>query len=102
MMEKHVTVPIIVETMTDGVRRTINFETPVCIIQSDDDPGDMGEPRQWSDERVTYVVVPPWEAWGVERLREAAQAYLDATNGCQNVNHARLALRAALASEPQP
>jgi hypothetical protein len=43
--------------------RSKRFDGPVVIIQSLDDPGDMGEPREWIEDGVTHVVVPAWECW---------------------------------------
>ena len=45
--------------------RELRLDGPVVIGESDTDPGDMGEPRQFVADGVTYVTVPPVEAWGL-------------------------------------
>lgn len=42
---------------------------PVVIAQTRSDPGDMGEPRVFSSEGVTYVTVPDFDLWQREPLR---------------------------------
>jgi hypothetical protein len=40
------------------------FDGPVVIAISETDPGDMGEPRSFTSDGVTYLTVPPSKAWG--------------------------------------
>lgn len=47
------------------------YDGPVVIETSDEDPGDMGEPRQFTADGVTYLTVPPPEAWGWKDLQAA-------------------------------
>ena len=35
----------------------------VVILQTKSDPGDMGEPRIFSEDGVTYICVPNFELW---------------------------------------
>lgn len=41
----------------------LRLDGPVVLIQANDDPGDMGEPRQWSEDGIHYVVVPSFALW---------------------------------------
>ena len=43
--------------------REQHYKGPLVVIQSLDDPGDMGEPREWTENGVDYLVVPAWECW---------------------------------------
>ena len=42
--------------------RERRYDGPVVIIESNDDPGDMGEPREFAADGVDYLVVPSWGA----------------------------------------
>ena len=56
-----------------NVTRELRIEQgPVVIAQTDTDPGDMGEPRVFDSDGVTYVAVPDFEAhWSVPADRES-------------------------------
>jgi hypothetical protein len=41
----------------------LRLDGPVVVIQSPDDPGDMGEPRQWTEGDTSYLVVPSFDRW---------------------------------------
>jgi hypothetical protein len=45
--------------------RSKRFDGPLVVLESDTDPGDMGEPREfWSDEdKATVLVVPSAHCW---------------------------------------
>ena len=49
--------------MSEG--ETMRLDGPVILIQSDTDPGDMGEPREfWDDDaKATCIVVPSFDLW---------------------------------------
>lgn len=66
---------------------TLRRNGPVKIIQSDTDPGDWGEPREWDTDGVTYIVVPSFALWAsppagldVERLTKAIRDVLEHTS----------------------
>lgn len=48
--------------------RQIRLDGPVAVGQSDTDPGDMGEPRVFEADGVTYVTVPSFDLWPSDDL----------------------------------
>jgi hypothetical protein len=46
------------------VTRELRIESgPVVIVQTDSDPGDMGEPRIITEDGATVVFVPSFSYW---------------------------------------
>jgi hypothetical protein len=49
----------------DEALSVLRLDGPIEIAQSDTDPGDMGEPRVFESDGVTYVTVPSFTFWGL-------------------------------------
>lgn len=51
------------ELRLDGPCHECGGIGPVVIVQSDTDPGDIGEPRMVESDGETIVIVPSFDLW---------------------------------------
>lgn len=63
---------------------------PVVLVQSDTDPGDMGEPRELIDDGATVLIVPSFELWAAAgAVEERDKLRMVIRNAIDNIAHGR-------------